>query len=247
MVGLFVEVFEGKADFSVDVREGDTFRVLVEEERVKDTFIGYSHALAIEYVGKKTGTLRAFWWEHGKKVADYFDEGGRGLHGGWLRTPLRYDRITSRFDPRRMHPILKRIVPHHGVDYAASTGTVVWAAAGGTIKFAGTKGANGNLVVIRHPNGFESYYAHLSRIERGIRSGRKVSYRDTIGYVGSTGRSTGPHLHFGLRRGGNFIDPLRVLNQPGRPMPRASLKSYKRHLRKMKRKLLRIPIRHQVS
>jgi murein DD-endopeptidase MepM/ murein hydrolase activator NlpD len=117
-------------------------------------------------------------------------------------------------------------VPHLGVDYAASTGTPVWAAGDGVVKFAGRKGPNGNLVVIRH-GGAETFYAHLHRIKPGIRPGKRVKQRELIGFVGSTGRSTGPHLHFGLKKKGRFVDPAGELNGPGLKMSAAELPAYK--------------------
>jgi len=149
------------------------------------------------------------------------------MQGGWLRTPLRYDRLSSRFNPRRFHPILKRTMPHLGVDYAAATGTPVWAAADGRVTSAGRKGPNGNLVVIRHGGGFETAYAHLHRIKSGIRPGTYVKQRELIGFVGSTGRSTGPHLHFGLKKYTRSIDPLTELNGPGLRMASRDLTSYR--------------------
>lgn len=219
LVGVFVEAFAGKANFTRDAREGDVFRIVVEERVAAGESLGYGAAHAVEYAGRRTGQLRAYWYEGRNGEGDYYDDEGRSVHGSWLRSPLRYERISSRFDPRRMHPILKRVVPHNGVDYAAGTGTPVWAGAGGRVTFAGYKGANGNMVAVRHEGGYETYYCHLSRIERGIRPGERVDRRETIGYVGSTGRSTGPHLHFGLKRGGRWVDPLAVIEGPGRLLP----------------------------
>jgi len=236
-VGTFVGVFEGHVNFATDARRGDTFRVIMEEHRISGRFLRHGTVHALEYVGRRAGTLRAFWYEPRRGEGDYYDETGRAIHGGWLRAPLRYDRLSSRFDPRRMHPILHRIVPHNGTDYAAGTGTPVWAAASGTVTFAGDRGANGNLVSVRHDGGYESHYAHLSRIERGIASGVEVNQRQVIGYVGSTGRSTGPHLHFALERGGRFVDPLQEMNGPGRMMPAAALPRYREHVRELVREL----------
>jgi hypothetical protein len=118
-----------------------------------------------------------------------------------------------------MHPVLRRLMPHNGIDFAAGTGTPVWAAADGEVTFVGERGPNGNLVSIRHEGGWETAYAHLSRFASGLRAGARVEQRDVIGYVGSTGRSTGPHLHFGLRRAGRWVDPASQLNGPGRPLP----------------------------
>jgi murein DD-endopeptidase MepM/ murein hydrolase activator NlpD len=133
----------------------------------------------------------------------------------------------------RFHPVLKRKLLHNGIDYAASSGTPVYAAAAGTVTFAGPKGANGNLVVIAHNQGFESFYAHLSRFASGLKSGAKVKQRQVIAYVGTTGRSTGPHLHFSLKKSGKFLDPASQLNGPGLPMSAATLPDYKRRVREL--------------
>lgn len=228
LVGVFVEVFEGRVNFSTQTREGDSFRLLVDEERVGGEFLRYGTVHAMEYAGGRSGTHRAYWYTPHGQEGDFFDANGRAMHGGWLRTPLRYDHISSPFDPRRMHPVLHRIMPHNGIDYSAGTGTPVWAAADGSITFAGERGANGNLVGIRHAGGYDSFYAHLSRIAPGIRPGVVVHQRQLIGYVGTTGRSTGPHLHFGLQHHGRSVDPARELNGPGRPLPAGEMAAFRR-------------------
>jgi murein DD-endopeptidase MepM/ murein hydrolase activator NlpD len=231
LAGVFSEVFEGHVNFSTDTRSGDQFRIIFDEEYVEDSFLRYGTVHAVEYRGDKAGKLRAFWHEI-KGDGDFFEESGRAMHGGWLRTPLRYDHVSSGFG-MRFHPVLKRKQLHNGIDYAAATGTPVRAGAAGTVTFAGSKGANGNLVVISHTQGYETFYAHLSRFGSGLKSGVKVSQRQVIAYVGSTGRSTGPHLHFSLKRGGKFIDPASQLNGTGLPMPPHDLPDYKRHVREL--------------
>lgn len=242
LVGVFVDVFDGVVSFNTDTRAGDTFRIVVDEERIDGEFLRYGTVHAIEVRGQRLGERRAFWFEPREDLTDFYDETGRAVHGGWLRTPCRYDHISSPFNPRRLHPILRRIVPHNGVDYAASTGTPVVAAAEGTVSFVGPRGANGNLVSLRHENGYETHYAHLSRFAPGLASGQHVRQRQLIGYVGSTGRSTGPHLHFGLKRNGRFIDPQAELNGPGRMMPAAFLGRYRRHARELAAELAQIPL-----
>ncbi len=230
----FVEAFEGRINFATDARKGDTFRLVVDEERVDDKLIRYGRVHAVEYHGQRTGKVQAFYFAPPGSAGEFYDENGRAMQGGWLRTPLRYDRISSRFNPHRVHPILKRVIPHMGVDYAASIGTPVWAAAGGTVRFAGRKGVNGNLVTIRHRGGYETHYAHLHSIRRGIKPGTRVKQRELIGVVGSTGRSTGPHLHFSLKKNGRMIDPLVELNGPGRLLRAKNMDAYKgqvQHLR----------------
>jgi murein DD-endopeptidase MepM/ murein hydrolase activator NlpD len=243
LIGRFIEAFEGKVNFNTQARQGDTFRIIAEEERINGEFYGWGTVHAAEYVGERAGELRAFWFvPQGDDEGQFFEEDGRAVRGGWLRTPVQYDRISSRFDLRRMHPILHRIHPHTGVDYAAGSGTPVWAAADGTVTFIGPRGANGNLVALRHANGYESFYAHLSRFARGLSRGDTVEQRQVIGYVGSTGRSTGPHLHFGLKRNGTLVDPLEEINGPGRMMARRNRGRYRAHVNRLKRELARIEV-----
>lgn len=233
LVGVFVEAFSNQVDFQKVTRTGDSFRIVLEEEYLDGEFLQYGTIHAVEYVGEKTGTLRAFHFEPPGSEGELYDEKGRAINGRWLKPPVRYARVSSPFDPRRMHPILRRIMPHTGVDYAAGTGTPVLAAAAGTVTFAGNKGANGNLVSIRHRGGYETFYAHLHRIASGIKPGTAVRQRQGIGQVGTTGRSTGPHLHFALKRGGRFIDPLTEINGPGKPLPPALLAPYRRLVRRL--------------
>jgi murein DD-endopeptidase MepM/ murein hydrolase activator NlpD len=224
---FFVEAFEGRINFIVQARKGDVFRIVVDEERVDGEFLRYGRVHAVEYDGQRTGKVQAFYFEPSNEPGQFYDDSGRAMQGGWLRTPLRYDRLSSRYNPRRFHPILKRTMPHLGVDYAASTGTPVWAAADGRVTFAGRRGPNGNLVTIRHSGGFETAYAHLHRIKSGIRRGTFVKQRELIGFVGSTGRSTGPHLHFGVKKFSRYIDPISELNGPGLRMAARDLPSFK--------------------
>ncbi len=242
LVGVFVEVFERNVSFATDTRAGDTFRIIVDEERIAGEFLRYGTVYAVEVRGQRLGEHQAFWFAPREDLDDFYDETGRAVHGGWLRTPLRYDHISSPFDPRRRHPILHRIVPHNGVDYAAPTGTPVSAAADGVVTWVGPRGANGNLVSLRHDNGYETHYAHLSRFASGLATGQRVRQRQLIGYVGSTGRSTGPHLHFGLKRNGRFVDPQAELNGPGRMMPSAYLGRYRREVRALQAELARVPV-----
>lgn len=242
LVGEFVETFEGRIDFNTETRAGDGFRIIVDDERIEGTFLRYGTVHALEYRSQRRGVLQAFWFAPRDGEGDFFDETGRAVHGGWLRTPLRYDHVSSPFNPRRRHPVLRRIMPHNGVDYAAGTGTPVWSAADGEVTFVGPRGPNGNLVAIRHADGYESFYAHLSRFATGLARGQQVRQRQVIGYVGSTGRSTGPHLHFGLKRRGAFVDPARELNGPGRMLPGPQLTRFRQTLPRLRAELERIEI-----
>jgi len=148
----------------------------------------------------------------------YYDGDGRPLRKLFLRSPLRYSRVTSRFSQRRFHPVLKRYRPHYGVDYGAPTGTPVRVTGSGTVAFAGWDRGGGRTVKVRHPNGFMTAYLHLSRFAAGIRSGRRVNQGDTIGYVGSTGLATGPHLDYRVQRNGRWLNPLAMEVEPAPPI-----------------------------
>jgi murein DD-endopeptidase MepM/ murein hydrolase activator NlpD len=218
LAGRIVEVLSTQVNFYKEQRPGDTFRVLVDEESYSETFLGYGPVLALEYNGVKAGQQRFFRFAAGSADPTYYSQKGISVPRSVISIPLHYTRISSPFGVR-YHPVLKRKKLHNGVDFAAAPGTPVWACKEGTITIASTRGANGKLVTIDHGDALQSYYAHLSRFAGGIREGATVRQRQVIGYVGSTGRSTGPHLHFGLKKNGRFIDPLKYKIQPGRPAP----------------------------
>jgi murein DD-endopeptidase MepM/ murein hydrolase activator NlpD len=225
--GKIVEVLSKEVNFYKEQRPGDTFRAIIEEESLNGEFLKYGPILALEYIGVKAGKKRFFRFEPEGQLAFYYNEKGISQPRSVISIPLHYTRISSPFG-KRFHPILKRKILHNGVDFAAAYGTPVWACQKGTVTFAAKKGANGNLVVIKHDADLSSAYAHLQRFAAGIRKGVEVRERQVIAYVGSTGRSTGPHLHFGLKKSGRFIDPLKYKVQPGRPVAakyRGALKS----------------------
>lgn len=191
--------------------EGGSVRLIAVEQTALGRFVRYSRIRAIEYrppdPAKKP--MRAYWFQ-GSSKGVYFDgRGRRPSNRGW-RTPCPGAPVTSQFNPKRMHPVLKRIMPHNGTDFGAPSGTPVHAAYRGTISYVGRRGASGNLVLIEHPGSIQTGYAHLSRFAKGIRRGDRVGTRQLIGYVGSTGRSTGPHLHFSAKRNGKFFNALEL-------------------------------------
>lgn len=218
------DIFSWDIDFTTDLRKGDSFRVVVEELWLDGRLARYGDILAAEFVNNGM-SYRAYRFEVGGR-AGYFDDDGRSLRKAFLKAPLSYRRISSRFTKSRIHPILRIRRPHLGVDYVAPRGTPVSALGDGTILYAGRKGANGNLVIIRHPMGYTTYYGHLSRFARRIRRGAKVSQGDVIGYVGSTGRSTGPHLDFRIRKGDRFLNPLSIAIPRGKEIPKTLLASF---------------------
>jgi murein DD-endopeptidase MepM/ murein hydrolase activator NlpD len=201
-----VDVFQWDIDFSRHVREGDGYRLVFEKVMLDGEFLRYGRILAAEYRGARR-QLVAYWFEHDGQ-GGYRGGDSRPLERLFLAAPCAYTRISSPFDPHRVHPVLGVRRPHWGVDYAAPTGTPVMAMASGVVTFVGPRGGNGNLVSIRHEHGFQTGYAHLHRFARGLRAGQTVRQGQVIGYVGTTGLSTGPHLHYALKRNGRFLDPL---------------------------------------
>ena len=203
-----------------ELRSGDVLKVVAQEVSVLGEFSRYSGVQSIEYVPISGKGLRVYYFR-GSKSRGYFDEGGRAPDDNGWRKPIAHARISSRFNPNRMHPVVKRRMPHNGTDFAAPTGTPVRSSSYGTVSFVGYKGPSGNLVIVKHPSGYETGYAHLSRFAAGISVGDKVRRLELVGYVGSTGRSTGPHLHFSAKKNGRFID-AESLNLDGmRRLPRA--------------------------
>ena len=201
------EVFTS-LDLGRELRRGDTVRLIVEEERLNGVFFRYTRIEAVDYRGAM-GRRRAFHQRLSRTAGEFFDAQGFSTERGPLRSPVIPARMTSPFNLRRMHPVLHRVMPHLGADFGAPVGTPVYAAADATVLTVGAGGPTGNLVRLSHTAlGVETGYAHLSRFAPGLHTGMHVRSRQLIGYVGSTGRSTGPHLHWSLKRNGQFIDPL---------------------------------------
>lgn len=223
MMQRLEDSLDGRVELS-GVTRGARMRIVAEEERVEGEFVGYKELLAVEYleagVGPPGVRVYHFNGEDGAPDrASYYDRKFRHpFRGGW-RSPVPLGRISSRFNPKRMHPVLKRIKPHNGVDFAAPPGTPVYAAHAGRVTFVGASGPSGNLVRISHDGRLESAYCHLSRFATGVRAGTKVDTRQLVGYVGSTGRATGPHLHFAVKKNGQFIDPLSLKLDGTRVLP----------------------------
>lgn len=204
-----------------EFRKGDRLRVIAQEVTVLGDFSRYAGIEAMEVARKsKKKTLRIYYFNH-PTVGGYYDRTGRAPYDGGWRKPIPDAPVTSKFNMKRMHPVLKRIHPHTGTDFGAPTGTPIHATAPGVVSFIGNGGASGNLVKIRHEGGYESGYAHLSRFEKGLKVGAKVDRMQPVGYCGSTGRSTGPHLHFTIKKNGKYID-AETLNLDGlRVLPKS--------------------------
>ncbi len=219
------DIFAWDIDFTTALRKGDTFRILVEGLYREGEFKKYGDILAAEFVND--GVLsRAYRFEVDGR-ADYYDAGGRSLRKAFLKAPLSFRRVSSGFSKSRLHPVLKIRRAHNGTDYVAPKGTPVSAMSNGQVISAGWQGGYGKLVVIRHPNGYKTFYGHLSGFAKGVRKGAVVTQGQLIGTVGSTGMSTGPHLHFEMRVNDRPVNPRKVVIPPGDPVPEALLASYK--------------------
>jgi murein DD-endopeptidase MepM/ murein hydrolase activator NlpD len=218
------DIFSGELDFNSDLQPGDAFRLLVEKQsRENGAFSGYGPVLAAELVnaGRR---VRAIRFVAPGGAPGYFDEEGRSLKRFFLKSPLKFEpRITSGFSRARRHPILAFTRAHNGVDYAAPTGAPVGAVAAGVVTLAGWTGGGGRTVRVRHASGYESEYLHLSSI--AVRAGARVGQGDLVGRVGATGLATGPHLHYGLRLNGRYVNPVVEHKKmpPGDPVPGAHL------------------------
>ncbi len=206
-------------DFTRDLRKGDTFRILYEEVWKGGKFVRTGSVLAVELInaGKER---QAFRYTGKDDRTYYFDAKGNNMQKQLMRAPLEYSRISSKFSYRRFHPVLKKWMPHLGIDYAAPTGTPVKAAGDGVVITARSKKGNGRYVQIRHTNReYETYYLHLSRFGKNIKKGTKVTQGQIIGYVGATGYATGPHLDFRVKRNGKFINPRKMKSPAAKPVP----------------------------
>jgi len=228
LVSLLVELFAWDVNFYIDTHPGDHWKVLIEKQYLGGQFYKYGRVLAAEY-GGKVGTFRAFYWAGKDAPRDrpgkYYDEKGQALSKSMLKTPLRFVRISSKFDRKRFHPILHVERAHLGIDYAAPVGTPVWASASGRVVEVGMKRGSGNTIVLAHSNGLSTRYYHLSKYARGLHVGQQVKQKDVIGFVGTTGLSTGPHLHFSVTKNGAFVDPSKLAVNRDAPVaePRAYL------------------------
>ena len=220
---IFVSSFKNSLNFKVDIRKGDTLVMIYDQKyRLGKVFsMPTLKAAMIELRSRKH-------YIYLNKDERYYDEKAHEVEGFLLARPVRGARISSYFTKRRWHPVLHKWKAHLGIDYAARRGTPVVAAGRGTIIYAARMGSYGNLVKIRHNDGYETRYAHLKSFRRGIRRGKRVKKGQTIAYVGTTGRSTGPHLHFELRKRGRAINPLRVVQVTTKKLKGKEKKAFNR-------------------
>lgn len=222
----FIGVFGWDVDFLRDLQRGDQFSVVFEEIYKDGQKVTSGKILAAEFInqGKR---LRAIYYEHEDGIAGYYSDKGEAMRKAFLRTPVNFTRISSRFSLARRHPILNRVRAHRGVDYSAPTGTPIQAVADGKVMFAGWKGGYGNVVQLKHGSAYSTLYGHMTNFARGIRSGQTVSQGQTIGYVGRTGLATGPHLHYEFLVNGVHRDPMTVKLPNALPLDTRYLADFK--------------------
>jgi murein DD-endopeptidase MepM/ murein hydrolase activator NlpD len=216
------EALQWDLDFNRDLRLGDRFRVLFERVYLDGVYRGVGEVLAVQYENRGQLVEAYRFGDDG----GLYDEEGRPLRKMFLRSPLPYSRVTSRFSHRRFHPVLKTYRPHYGVDYGAPVGTPVRVTASGSVRFAGWDRGGGKTVKVRHPNDYETMYLHLSRFAKGVSPGKRVAQGEIIGYVGSTGLSTGPHLDYRIKHRGGYINPLAMKSVPAEPIPQKDLPAF---------------------
>jgi len=227
VVAQIVEMFSTNIDFRSDLKRGDKFNVVYETFWQDGEFVRAGRILAGEFTNKGT-TYQSVWFEDPttKSGGGYYSFDGKSLKKAFLKSPLEFSRISSGFS-MRVHPISGNWKAHKGIDFAAATGTPIRAAGDGTVDFAGQQGGYGNVIVLKHWNNYTTAYAHMSRFASGMKKGQKVSQGDVIGYVGSTGWSTGAHLHYEFRVGGEAKDPSKLNVQAQAPLTAAELGRFK--------------------
>jgi murein DD-endopeptidase MepM/ murein hydrolase activator NlpD len=224
------DVYAWTIDF-YGLQKGDNFTVTYEEVYVEQKMIGIDKILASRFQHNGKDFFAYRFEQNGK--GEFFDEKGQSLQRSFLKAPLKFSRISSRFSKSRMHPILRIARPHYGVDYSAPKGTPVVALGDGRVQEVTYKGGYGKFVSIRHNSVYTTTYAHLSGYARGIKAGMHVSQGQVIGYVGSTGLSTGPHLDFRVYKNGSPTDPLRMESPPAKPVEAANMNNFLKLVQKM--------------
>jgi len=209
VIRQIVKVFDWDIDFSHDIRVGDKVTAVFEEVYHDGERVDSNHLLAAEFINKKR-VLRTVRYTFKDGRSDYFTPQGREMKKAFIRTPISHARVSSPFNPNRRHPILHTIRAHKGTDFAARTGTAIMTTGNGIIKHIGRKGGYGKTIVVQHREGYTTFYAHMSKYKKGLKKGDKVYQGDVIGYVGSTGMATGPHLHYEFRKHNIPMDSMRA-------------------------------------
>lgn len=233
LVYAFADIFASQIDFNTEPRSNDKFEGIVEKYYKNDEFIGYGKILYAKYE-QQDGTIHeGFYYNEGDSIDGHFNLEGQELGTFFIKSPLPVGRVTSRFTWRRKHPISGVVKPHLGVDLAAPRGTPVMASSDGKVVFRGVNGGYGKQIILSHNGGYKTYYGHLSRYAKGLKKGSRVSQKQIIGYVGSTGVSTGPHLDYRMKLGNRFLDPFGTKFKPRSKLSGDTLAAFKREAEKV--------------
>lgn len=236
LIMKLARIFAWDIDFVYDIRAGDRFFLVYEELYREGEKLRDGNILAATFINRGE-SLTAVRYETGNGQAEYYTPEGRNMRKEFLRTPVDFRRISSRFDPNRMHPSLGYRRPHRGVDYAADSGTPIIATGNGRVKSAGRDGGYGNRIIIEHAGRYSTLYAHLSKYARGVRTGARVKQGQIIGYVGMTGTATGPHLHYEFRVDGTHKDPLKVDFPAAESLPESERTAFRQTARPLEAQL----------
>ena len=226
LVMQLIAIYGWDIDFARDIRSGDRFSMIYEEHFKNGEKVREGPIIAAEFVNQGT-RYRAVRFTHDDGHSEYYSDTGRSMRKAFLRTPVKFTRISSRFSLKRKHPILNRLHAHRGVDYAAPSRTPVKATGDGTVSYLGRKGGLGKAIILKHGRRYDTVYAHLSSYKKGLRTGQRVRQGQIIGYVGMTGLATGPHLHYEFRVNGVHRNPLTVKVPKANGIPANAMKSFK--------------------
>ncbi|MCK5413607.1 MAG: peptidoglycan DD-metalloendopeptidase family protein [Candidatus Pacebacteria bacterium] len=229
------DILSGEIDFSSDIQKGDSFKILYEKRFLYGEFIMDGKVLAVEFFNQGK-VFKSYRFNNGEKD-DYYNEKGDSMRKAFLRSPLNFRYISSGYSNGRYHPILKKVMPHKAIDYAAAYGTPVISVGDGKIIFASYKRGYGNYVIISHANSYVTQYAHLSGFAKGIKYGVRVEQGQTIAFVGSTGFSTGAHLDYSMKKNGVFVNPMTVNIPSGVAVPEELMKTYLAHIKALEKEL----------
>lgn len=224
MIMQLADIFAWDIDFERDVRDGDRLHVIYEQDYLQATgkVAGHPRIMAVAYESARRD-YQAVYYVPEEGSAGYYNAEGRPMRKAFLRTPVEFARISSRYSRARKHPILNRVRAHKGVDYAAGHGTPIRATGDGRVAHLGTRGGYGRTIILEHAGQYRTLYAHMSRYARGLRQGSRVKQGQTIGYMGASGLATGPHLHYEFHKHGQHVDPLSVALPAAAPLPSAEM------------------------
>ncbi|MCG6917432.1 MAG: M23 family metallopeptidase [Deltaproteobacteria bacterium] len=230
------DIFAWDIDFFVDLRPGDNYTLLYEQKYKEGKLVGNGRITAAHFNNNSTHHL-AYYYKVPGRDADYYDHEGESLRKVFLKSPLRYSRISSGYSKRRLHPILKIFCAHQGIDYAAPVGTPVAAVGDGRVIFKGWKNGYGRYIAIRHNNRYTTTYGHLSRYAAKVKVGSLVEQGEVIGYVGASGLASGPHLDFRMKKNGSFVNPLKMRFPAAQPVPDMYMEDFKQHVANLEEQL----------